>query len=134
MGLFEVLSKAQEIKEINDPSPLVVIALHRLLLANLHRNFGPESLTAWNDLWQGGHWDERTLTNYFNRWRHRFDLFHPERPFYLDSKPHSIVNRHAQYHSSGCSSGGQPIHSVLILESMDSAKVGYSAMPPDLHG
>src|SRR5208337_2892458 len=65
-----------------DPSPLVLIALHRLLLAILHRNFGPESLEVWKKLWQRGRWDEKPLSDYFNRWRHRFDLFDSERPFY----------------------------------------------------
>jgi len=47
---------------------------------------------------------------------------------------HSVQNLHAQYHSAGCSSGGHPMHSVFIRGSIDSAKVGYSAIPPDLHG
>ncbi|MCX5887977.1 MAG: type I-E CRISPR-associated protein Cse1/CasA [Deltaproteobacteria bacterium] len=80
--LYDALARAHEIREIFDSSPLVVTTLHRLLLAILHRNFGPESLTDWKKLWQRGHWDEATLRGYFNQWRHRFDLFHPERPFY----------------------------------------------------
>lgn len=81
-GILDALVKAHEIREIFDSSPLVVTTLHRLLLAILHRNFGPESLTDWKKLWQRGHWDEATLRGYFNQWRYRFDLFHPERPFY----------------------------------------------------
>ena len=45
-----------------------------------------------------------------------------------------ILNRQAQYHSSGCSSGGQPMHSVVILESTALAKYVYSISPPDLQG
>jgi len=80
--LYDALARAHEIREIFDSSPLVVTALHRLLLAILHRNFGPESLIDWKKLWQRGCWDEVALCGYFNRWRHRFDLFHPEWPFY----------------------------------------------------
>jgi len=82
LSLFEALTQAREIKEIYDLSPLVVTALHRLLLAILHRNFGPESLTAWKQLWQRGRWDDGKLGSYFDQWHQRFFLFHPERPFY----------------------------------------------------
>lgn len=83
-GILDILVKAHEIKEIFDPSPLVVTALHRLLLAILHRNFGPGKLDDWKELWQRGHWDETKLHNYFNsdQCNDRFDLFHPEWPFY----------------------------------------------------
>jgi CRISPR system Cascade subunit CasA len=82
LGLFDVLVQAREIQEIYDISPLVVIALHRLLLAILHRNVGPETLHDWKELWQRGRWGEAELRQYFDRWQHRFYLFHPERPFY----------------------------------------------------
>lgn len=81
-GLLEVLVKAPEIKEIFDPSPLITVALHRLLLAILHRNFGPANLEEWKTLWNRGRWDDTKLSNYFGKWRHRFDLFDENRPFY----------------------------------------------------
>lgn len=82
VGLLEALSWSHEIQEIFHPSPLVVTALHRLLLAILHRNFGPETPKDWQVLWQRGRWDEPVLKDYFQKWHHRFYLFHPERPFY----------------------------------------------------
>jgi len=83
LSLLDILVQAHDIKEIFDPSPLVVTALHRLLLAILHRSFnGPASLEEWKTLWQRRHWDKATLEGYFNQWGHRFYLFHPERPFY----------------------------------------------------
>ncbi|MEJ5330683.1 MAG: type I-E CRISPR-associated protein Cse1/CasA [Desulfobaccales bacterium] len=81
-GLLEVLVRAPEIREIFHSSPLVVTAVHRLLLAILHRNFGPESLAAWKELWERRSFDAQALQEYFDRWRERFFLFHPERPFY----------------------------------------------------
>lgn len=81
-GLLEVLVRAPEIREIFHSSPLVVTAVHRLLLAILHRNFGPENLAAWKELWERGSFDAQVLQQYFDRWRERFFLFHPERPFY----------------------------------------------------
>jgi CRISPR system Cascade subunit CasA len=82
LNLRDTLLNAHEITAIFDPSPLVTAALHRLLLAILHRNFGPASQTEWKALWQAGRFDANTLNNYFATWSHRFDLFDEEHPFY----------------------------------------------------
>ena len=81
-NLLDVFAKAHEIKEINDGSPLVVVSLHRLLLAILHRNFGPKSFADWKHLWREGSWDVGKLQTYFEKWNNRFNLFDDERPFY----------------------------------------------------
>ena len=81
-GLKDALIKANEIKEIADNSPFVVVSLHRLLLAILHRNFGPKSFNDWKQLWSEGKWDEQILEAYFENWKERFNLFDEERPFY----------------------------------------------------
>jgi CRISPR system Cascade subunit CasA len=81
-GLKKTLLQAHEIREVRDDSPVVTIALHRLLLAILHRNFGPASLAAWERLLQAGHFDADRLSAYFEEWRARFDLFDVEHPFY----------------------------------------------------
>lgn len=57
-------------------------ALHRLLLAILHRVFGPEDDEAWADLWQAERFEANKLNAYLDKWRHRFDLFDAELPFY----------------------------------------------------
>jgi CRISPR system Cascade subunit CasA len=82
LSLVDTLVRAHKIREIFDESPLVTVALHRLLLATLHRNFGPGGRKKWLELWKRGRWDEKKLLDYFTRWRERFDLFHPKRPFY----------------------------------------------------
>ncbi len=81
-GLREVLARAPEIREIADPSPLVTVTLHRLLLAILHRNFGPRNVSEWEKLWESGRWDQPCLDQYFAAWHERFDLFHDRYPFY----------------------------------------------------
>jgi len=81
-SLQEVLVRAHEITEIYDTSPLVTVSLHRLLLAILHRNFGPQNREEWQTLWVGGKWDESKLTDYLTKWRPRFDLFDDHYPFY----------------------------------------------------
>lgn len=80
-GIRETLSRAPAIVEIVDPSPLVTLALHRLLLAILHRCYGPDTPDDWQALWDAGQWDDR-INAYLDQWRHRFDLFDPAHPFY----------------------------------------------------
>ena len=55
-GLQEVLINAHKVAEIRDESPLVTVALHRLLLAVLHRCYrGPknpaERIAIWGLAW-----------------------------------------------------------------------------------
>ena len=94
MSLQDTLASASRIKEISHPSPPVTVALHRLLLAVLHRNFGPENEMRWKELWDSGNWDTEILRRYFGNWRERFDLFDVEFPFYqarsLDVERHGV--------------------------------------------
>lgn len=83
LGLRAALLEAHELRELWHPSPLVTVTLHRLLLALLHRALlGPPTIDAWADLWRRGRWDPEPIGAYLERWRHRFDLFDRERPFY----------------------------------------------------
>jgi CRISPR system Cascade subunit CasA len=83
-SLREALLAAHEVREVRAASPLVTAALHRLLLAVLHRNFGPASVTQWRRLWDGGSFPAGPLEEYFSRWHGRFDLFDKDRPFFQD--------------------------------------------------
>ena len=82
LGLYDALAQAHTLQELHGETPLGMAALHRLLLVVLHRIFGTESREAWSQLWRKGRWDEDALQEYFDRWRHRFDLFDDEHPFY----------------------------------------------------
>jgi CRISPR system Cascade subunit CasA len=82
-SLFETLAGADHIREVYDPLPLVTVALHRLLLAVLHRVVdGPHTRDAWAALWARGTWDAAAVRAYLERWRDRFDLFGQRFPFY----------------------------------------------------
>lgn len=83
-GLQDVLIRSHEIKEIFDPSPIITIALHRLLLSILYRNFNPENLLRWRDLRALGRWKENTIKEYFIKYHDYFYLFDNEKPFYQD--------------------------------------------------
>jgi CRISPR system Cascade subunit CasA len=81
LGIRDTLLQADQIAEIQDGSPLVVAALHRLLLAVLYRALeGPtdgQQAKAWfKDGWPLDHIDA-----YLRKWRDRFWLFHPRYPF-----------------------------------------------------
>jgi CRISPR system Cascade subunit CasA len=84
LGLLEVFKEAHRLRVISDTSPLLTAALHRLLLAILHRCFGPATTEDWAALWRGrseGLPIEGVRT-YLLRWQDRFDLFDEDRPFY----------------------------------------------------
>ncbi len=83
LNLRDALGEAHRLREIVDDSPLVVVALHRLLLAILHRvHAGPATVAHWRTIRDRGEFDRSRLDLYLTTWRHRFDLFDPERPFY----------------------------------------------------
>lgn len=54
-GIQNTLLKAHELREVCDESPLVTVALHRLLLAVLYRAYeGPSDMAAWRLLYHQG--------------------------------------------------------------------------------
>jgi len=85
-SIREALIDAPEIQEIFDESPLVTGALHRLLLAILHRSFkhgyGPIDNKEWNEIWIQGHFHQELFERYLELHRDRFDLFDDNYPFY----------------------------------------------------
>ncbi len=83
LGLRDILHRAHTLQGLYGESPLVVAALYRLLLAVLHRVVeGPRDARQWAELWRSEHWDALAVDTYLDRWRERFELFHPKRPFY----------------------------------------------------
>jgi CRISPR system Cascade subunit CasA len=81
VGLAEVLASSHVFAEIVDESPLVMAALHRLLLAILHRNLGPRGPETWGNLWKQGRFPE-VLEAYWMKWESHFNLFDETYPFY----------------------------------------------------
>ncbi len=82
LSLIDALCQSHEVLAILHPSPLVTVALHRLLLAILHRVFGPSDWRCWQKIWNEGHFDQTSIGQYLERWRDRFDLFDEKHPFY----------------------------------------------------
>jgi CRISPR system Cascade subunit CasA len=83
LSLSEVFAQARQLWQISDPAPTVTIALHRLLLAILHRSLnGPRDRHDWANLWRASQFDVDRINGYLNDQRGRFDLFDKEQPFY----------------------------------------------------
>jgi len=98
LSLRDTLTDAHKIRELSDDSPLVTVSLHRLLLAILHRNFGPASFREWKEWWQRGQWDSDKLNRYFDAWKHRFNLFDKERPFYQVLRMQNAQGKDVELH------------------------------------
>src|SRR5262245_30768974 len=84
-GLRDVLVKAHEIAEVRAGSPLVTVALHRLLLAILHHCYqGPKSSADRVAIRKVARFDPDRLAKYFEEpgRADQFDLFHEKYPFY----------------------------------------------------
>ncbi|MGI8848631.1 MAG: type I-E CRISPR-associated protein Cse1/CasA [Pyrinomonadaceae bacterium] len=83
LSLREVLLDASSVREIVGDSPPVTIALHRLLLAILHRALNaPQSADEWNNIRESGKFNTHKIEKYLGEWKHRFDLFDEKFPFY----------------------------------------------------
>ncbi len=82
LGIRETLLRSKEIEVIEDPSPLIVASLHRFLLAVLYRALeGPTDIDKANDLIKNGLPPDK-ITDYLEKWRHRFWLFDEQFPFF----------------------------------------------------
>ena len=103
LSILDCLTRAHTISSINCDSPLEFAAIHRLLLAILHRVFGPSSHAEWYKLWKNNKFDALILKKYFKEFHQRFDLFDPDKPFYQlrDDRvlPKSIINLVAEMSS-----------------------------------
>lgn len=81
LGIQDVLLGAKDIAAIEDPSPLVVAALHRFLLAVLYRALeGPTDIDQAKKLFKEGIPGDK-IKAYLEKWRERFCLFDEKYPF-----------------------------------------------------
>jgi CRISPR system Cascade subunit CasA len=81
LGIRDTLLRSGKIAAIEDPSPLVVAALHRFLLAVLYRALeGPTDIEQAKALFKEG-LPGGKITAYLEKWRDRFWLFDERYPF-----------------------------------------------------
>jgi CRISPR system Cascade subunit CasA len=130
-GIRETLLKAHELREICDDSPLVTVAIHRLLLAILYRaHDGPRDFMTWKSMYSLGGFDEQAVSCYLSQWKNRFDLFSDDRPFYqmgsLEMRVSVPVNRLA----TECASGN---NATLFNHSEDETEANWSQVQVARH-
>ncbi len=87
VSLRTLLRDAHTVARISASLPHSNAAILRLLLAILHRNFGPRNEEAWADLWQSGAFDKAALDAYWGKFKDRFDLFAEKHRFFQNRHP-----------------------------------------------
>jgi CRISPR system Cascade subunit CasA len=129
LSLRDTLTGAHEIRELFDDSPLVTVSLHRLPLAILHRNFGPASFREWKELWQRCQWDSGKLNRYLDEWKHRFNLFDKERPFYQVLRMQNAKGKDVELHPVAllAHEAAAGNNATLFDHSFEEAPEAYSA-------
>ncbi|MFF0725612.1 type I-E CRISPR-associated protein Cse1/CasA [Streptomyces sp. NPDC004134] len=82
LSLREIFVSAGSVRRLVGDVPTQEFALLRLLLAILHDAVdGPADIEGWGELWESGD-PFATVPGYLDRHRDRFDLLHPDHPFY----------------------------------------------------
>ncbi|MCK9868065.1 type I-E CRISPR-associated protein Cse1/CasA [Nocardiopsis dassonvillei] len=82
LSLTGVFEQAPDIRRLVGDVPTQDFALLRLLLAVLHDAVdGPREIEDWEELWRDGIPADR-VRDYLREHRERFDLLHPETPFF----------------------------------------------------
>ncbi|WP_131738864.1 type I-E CRISPR-associated protein Cse1/CasA [Actinomadura roseirufa] len=85
MSLFDIFAQADRVRRLVGDVPTQEMALLRLLLAVVHDAVeGPADLAEWQQLWEEGLPLEGGdgIAAYLDRYRDRFDLLHPQTPFF----------------------------------------------------
>jgi CRISPR system Cascade subunit CasA len=80
-SIRDALLHAHEFRAIADPSPLVVVGVHRLLTAILQDALRPQANADLDDLWRAGHFPDDKIADFGEAYADRFDLFSPDKPF-----------------------------------------------------
>lgn len=82
VSLRGVFNGAHRLAKLDTRSPLIDAAMHRLLLAILHRALsGPRDADEWGALWRRARFNDR-IHRYLDGVREGFDLLSPTQPFY----------------------------------------------------
>ncbi|MBA4376537.1 MAG: type I-E CRISPR-associated protein Cse1/CasA [Anaerolinea sp.] len=81
-SIRETLLHAHEFLAIYDPSPLVIVGMHRLLTAILQDALNPQENSDLEALWERGSFPFESIDRFEKQYADRFDLFSLDKPFY----------------------------------------------------
>ena len=122
VSLLALFREATDIAGIHGEIASQDVAVLRLLLAISHRTMdGPEDLDVWKDYWDAPGSLGRDAADYLERYRDRFDLRDPERPFFQVAGIHAASGK-----TSGLESlivdvpNGNPFFTTRIAEGLES--------------
>jgi CRISPR system Cascade subunit CasA len=106
VSLAGLLGHARSYRCLAGSTPTMTAALYRVVLALIHRVYGPESLSRWGELWRAENgFPGRELAAYAAAYGDRFDLFDARRPFFqcpaLDAKKASSTAQLVAYRAAG---------------------------------
>lgn len=96
LSLSQVFHQAPNLLRLVGDVPTQEFALFRLLLAVLHDAVdGPESADDWRELWEADTLPCERIDEYLDEYRERFDLLHPETPFFQVAKLRTKKNEYS---------------------------------------
>jgi CRISPR system Cascade subunit CasA len=82
LSLLDFFRTWQNLREIQADNPPTTLAIYRLLLAIMHSAYqGPKNIDDWEKIQLD---NGKKAIEYLEKWRDRFDIFHPEYPFMQD--------------------------------------------------
>ena len=81
LNLADTLIQAHQYRALYDPSPLVTVGIHRLLIAILQDALKPQYAGNLADIWETRHFPAAKIAAFGEKYAHRFDLFSETEPF-----------------------------------------------------
>ena len=122
VSLLTLFREATDIAGIHGEIASQDVAILRLLLAICHRAMdGPEDLDTWREYWEEPEHLGRDVIDYLERYRERFDLRDPDRPFFQVAGIHAASGK-----TSGLESlivdvpNGNPFFTTRIAQGLES--------------
>ncbi len=80
-SIEDALLRAQAYRTLYEPSPLIIAAIHRLLVAVLQAVVRPQTAGDLARLWRAGRFPADDIRRFGEDYGARFDLFSPDQPF-----------------------------------------------------
>ena len=81
VGIEQILSEAHKYHSLYDPSPLVIVGIHRLLIAILQSIHNPQTNQDLAKIWRTNRFADESIQEFGTRYAHCFDLFSENAPF-----------------------------------------------------
>ena len=139
-SLMEVLENAHQYKNLAGEMAAQDIAILRCLAAIVHTVFTrgditgekspvsgeKECITRWGSIWELGKFPASPIRNYFDVWKERFWLFHPERPFYQVPKAINGTNNNVSKLNGAVSESNNRIRLFSQISGVGKEEMTYS--------